>query len=92
MVARAMLWLLFKKIMVSAPRKRKRLLSNHKKMRLAFTAMYSSYIEMLDSYTCPYCLKRCRRAMGLANHLIHRHYEEMRRDFEELEARFFAKD
>jgi hypothetical protein len=88
-VARTKLWLLFKKIMVSAPKSRRKFLSRNKKMKIAFTAMYSSYIELLNSYTCPYCLKKCRRAMGLANHMIHRHYEEMRRDFEELVVRFF---
>jgi len=89
-VARTRLWLLFKRIMVSAPRKREKLLRRNKKMKTAFMAMYSSYIELLNTYTCPYCLKKCRRSMGLANHLIHRHLTEMRRDFEELEARFFG--
>jgi hypothetical protein len=78
--------------MVSAPRKRKRFLDSNRRLKRAFLAMYSSYLELLDKYTCPYCMKRCRRAMGLAGHLLHIHYAEMRRDFEELEARFFAKD
>ena len=85
-------WLLFKRIMVSAPKTRKRFLDSNRRLKRAFLAVYGNYLELLDNYTCPYCLKKCRRSNGLAGHLLRIHYAEMRRDFEELEARFFAKE
>ena len=77
-------WLVFKKVMLSAKKTRHRYLEHNKWLAEKIGSLFPEYLVLLDMLVCPYCRKRFRKCVGLANHLLRKHYEDMRRDFELL--------
>jgi hypothetical protein len=77
-------WFVFKRVMLSAKKTRRRYLEHNKWLAEKIDSLFPEYPVLLDMLVCPYCRKKFSAARCLANHLLHRHYEDMRRDFELL--------
>jgi hypothetical protein len=77
-------WFEFRKFMLSAKKTRHKHLERSPWLAKVMFKLFPSYIQLLDDLTCPYCRKRFRKCVGLANHLLRKHYYDMKKDFELL--------